>query len=92
MCGIIGCHSPNSCISLDRARALRLSARLRHRGPDWDGIYVNENAILCHQRLAIVGLDSGAQPFISDDGSYVLGVNGELYGYVHRAMLAGASS
>lgn len=56
--------------------------RIRHRGPDWSGIdVVNNNNVLCHERLAIVGVDSGAQPLKSSDGSLTLCVNGEIYNY-----------
>ncbi len=54
---------------------------MRHRGPDWSGIYSSERAILAHERLAIVGLNSGAQPLYSPDGKLVLAVNGEIYNH-----------
>ena len=63
-----------------RARALQLARRLRHRGPDWSGIYADECAVLAHERLAIVDVESGAQPLHSDSGK-VLCVNGEIYNH-----------
>ncbi|KAK4333037.1 Asparagine synthetase [glutamine-hydrolyzing] 2 [Rhodotorula toruloides] len=67
-----------------RARAVALSKRLRHRGPDWSGCKMTQDAILVHERLAIVGVDTGAQPITSDDDKLVLAVNGEIYN--HRAL------
>lgn len=55
--------------------------RIRHRGPDWSGCVVSSNNIFCHERLAIVGVDSGAQPIVSADKSLILTVNGEIYNY-----------
>lgn len=72
-------------LRLDRAamrrRALELSRRMRHRGPDWSGIWEGERAILAHERLAIVGVEDGAQPLLSPDGRHVLAVNGEIYNH-----------
>ena len=59
----------------------RLDKLLRHRGPDWNGIATFKNCILCHERLAIVGLNSGAQPIIDSDGDVAMSVNGEIYNY-----------
>ena len=55
--------------------------RVRHRGPDWSGCVISGNNIFCHERLAIVGVESGAQPIISSDKSLILTVNGEIYNY-----------
>lgn len=54
---------------------------LRHRGPDWSGNWIGNNTILCHERLSIVGVDTGAQPLLNDDGSVALAVNGEIYNH-----------
>jgi asparagine synthase (glutamine-hydrolysing) len=86
MCSILGILSLKSDPSALRAQALDLSRRMRHRGPDWSGVYADERAILVHERLAIVGVDSGAQPLLSPDGQQVLAVNGEIYN--HRALRA----
>ena len=63
-----------------RARALQLARRVRHRGPDWSGIYADDQAVLAHERLAIVDVESGAQPLQSDSGK-VLCINGEIYNH-----------
>ncbi|KAG6333123.1 hypothetical protein ID866_5963 [Astraeus odoratus] len=81
MCGILAVHGLENPLP-DRARFVALSKRIRHRGPDWSGCYVGKEAILCHERLAIVGIDSGAQPLTSDDGKLVLAVNGEIYNHL----------
>ncbi|BGP05816.1 asparagine synthetase [Rhodotorula toruloides] len=84
-CGIFAAHAydPKDLPSF-RARAVALSKRLRHRGPDWSGCKMTQDAILVHERLAIVGVDTGAQPITSDDDKLVLAVNGEIYN--HRAL------
>ena len=67
-----------------------MSKRIRHRGPDWSGVYTGDNAILSHERLAIVDPLSGKQPLVSDDGKIILAVNGEIYNHkTIRAELAG---
>ena len=58
-----------------------MSKKIRHRGPDWSGIYSNNNAIIAHERLAIVDPTSGKQPLFSDDNRYVLAANGEIYNH-----------
>ncbi|TDL27347.1 glutamine-hydrolyzing asparagine synthase [Rickenella mellea] len=81
MCGILavyGLENPPA----SRARVLALSKKLRHRGPDWSGCYVGKQAILAHERLAIVGVDTGAQPLLSEDGKQILAVNGEIYNHI----------
>ncbi|HRN60376.1 MAG TPA: asparagine synthase B [Chiayiivirga sp.] len=84
MCSILGILDLKSDPVALRAQALEQSRTMRHRGPDWSGIYDDARAILVHERLAIVGVDSGAQPLRSPDGSLVLAVNGEIYN--HRAL------
>lgn len=64
-----------------RKVALEMSKLMRHRGPDWSGIYADDRAILAHERLAIVDIDHGAQPLLSQDGNLVLAVNGEIYNH-----------
>ncbi|MBF7072493.1 asparagine synthase B [Glaciecola sp. MH2013] len=81
MCGIFGILDIKTDVSELRTQALELSKLLRHRGPDWSGIWHNNNAILCHERLAIVDVDTGAQPLISNNGNQVLAVNGEIYNH-----------
>jgi asparagine synthase (glutamine-hydrolysing) len=86
MCSILGILDLRSDPAALRVQALDLSRRMRHRGPDWSGVYANERAILVHERLAIVGVDSGAQPLLSPEGSQALAVNGEIYN--HRQLRA----
>lgn len=81
MCGIFAILDIKSDVSALRQTALQQSKLLRHRGPDWSGIWDNEHAILCHERLAIVDVDTGAQPLISDDTNKILAVNGEIYNH-----------
>ncbi|KAF9005574.1 asparagine synthase-domain-containing protein [Cyathus striatus] len=81
MCGILAVHGLDKPAA-DRPRFIALSKRLRHRGPDWSGCYVGKQSILVHERLAIVGVDTGAQPLISDDGKIILAVNGEIYNHI----------
>jgi asparagine synthase (glutamine-hydrolysing) len=84
MCGIFGILDIKTDVSELRTQALELAKLLRHRGPDWSGIWNNNNAILCHERLAIVDVDTGAQPLISDTNQEILAVNGEIYN--HKAL------
>lgn len=81
MCGIFACYKHES-VQEFKPKALQLSKRIRHRGPDWSGNVVKNTTILAHERLAIVGLDSGAQPITSEDGDYTLCVNGEIYNHI----------
>ena len=64
-----------------RKMALRQSRLLRHRGPDWSGIYTAPNAVLAHERLSIVDVNTGAQPILSESGRQALAVNGEIYNH-----------
>ncbi|MCL1143149.1 asparagine synthase B [Shewanella gaetbuli] len=81
MCSIFSILDIKSDASELRQVALEMSKLLRHRGPDWSGIYADDRAILAHERLAIVDVDHGAQPLISQDGNIVLAVNGEIYNH-----------
>ena len=81
MCGIVGIFEIQEPSEILRARALEMSRRIRHRGPDWSGIYSGEKAVLAHERLAIVDPQSGGQPLYSPDGLLVLAVNGEIYNH-----------
>ena len=64
-----------------REKALKMSQKIRHRGPDWSGIYCGGSAILAHERLSIVDPESGGQPLFSPDRKQVLAVNGEIYNH-----------
>jgi len=83
MCSILGIFDIAAGVDLSalRLQALAQSARQRHRGPDWSGVYVDAQAMLVHERLAIVGVSSGAQPLRSTDGGLALAVNGEIYNH-----------
>jgi asparagine synthase (glutamine-hydrolysing) len=82
MCGIIGVFDLKVKSEDLRPQVLAMSKRIRHRGPDWSGIYCSDKAILAHERLAIVDPTSGAQPLYSEDGNLVLSVNGEIYNHL----------
>ncbi|MBP5358158.1 MAG: asparagine synthase B [Treponema sp.] len=89
MCGFVGAFDLNSGsqpISEGlkeelRSQVLEMSKKIRHRGPDWSGVYTGSNAILSHERLAIVDPLSGKQPLVSDDEKIILAVNGEIYNH-----------
>jgi len=81
MCGIVGIFSIKEQSKDLRTKALKMSQKLRHRGPDWSGIYSGKTAILAHERLSIVDPLSGGQPLISPDGKHILAVNGEIYNH-----------
>lgn len=90
MCGFVGLFDIRQGGERLRAQALRMSAKIRHRGPDWSGIYCGERAVLAHERLSIVDPQSGGQPLHSPDGRLVLAVNGEIYNHRElRRELAG---
>lgn len=80
MCGIFACHCHPE-VQKFKPQALKLSKAIRHRGPDWSGSAICNNTILCHERLSIVGVDSGAQPLTNADESIILAVNGEIYNH-----------
>ena len=87
MCGIVGIFDIKENAAQLRAQALEMSKKIRHRGPDWSGIYVGKSAILAHERLSIVDPASGGQPLKSPDGKLILSVNGEIYN--HRDLREG---
>ncbi len=92
MCSIFGIFGlqPGDDLRDLRRQSLDLSQRQRHRGPDWSGVYVDDGAILVHERLAIVDPAGGSQPLLSQDGQLALAVNGEIYN--HAALKAELSS
>jgi len=81
MCGIVAILNVQEQTSELRQKALKMSQKIRHRGPDWSGIYCGGNAILAHERLSIVDPESGGQPLYSPDKKQVLAVNGEIYNH-----------
>ena len=81
MCGIVCAFNTKNNDSL-RPKVLEMAKTIRHRGPDWSGIYSNENAIVAHERLAIVDPSSGQQPLFSKNKRFVLAANGEIYNHM----------
>ncbi len=81
MCGIVCAFDFKKSAQELRPQLLEMSKKIRHRGPDWSGIYCGDKAILAHERLAIVDPQSGQQPLFSKDGKLVLAVNGEIYNH-----------
>ena len=81
MCGIVCAFDLKQPSNEVRPQILEMSKRLRHRGPDWSGIYDCETAILGHERLAIVDPTSGKQPLISPSNNLILAANGEIYNH-----------
>ena len=82
MCGIVGIFNIKAQSEALRAKALKMAQKIRHRGPDWSGIYCGGSAILAHERLSIVDPQSGGQPLYTPDGKVVLAVNGEIYNHL----------
>jgi len=81
MCAILGILEIQTELSELRKQALNQTKLMRHRGPDWSGIYTSEKAILAHERLAIVDLNSGGQPLLNKNKTQALAVNGEIYNH-----------
>ncbi|WP_282807724.1 asparagine synthase B [Hafnia alvei] len=84
MCSIFGVLDLKTDPVELRKKALELSRLMRHRGPDWSGIYASDNAILAHERLSIVDVNNGAQPLYNAARTHILAVNGEIYN--HQAL------
>lgn len=85
MCGFVGIFEVKAGRSASlRKQVLQMSRKIRHRGPDWSGVFEGPRALLSHERLAIIDPLSGKQPLYSPDGRYVLAVNGEIYN--HKAL------
>ena len=81
MCGIVAILNVREQTHELRDQALKMSQKIRHRGPDWSGIYCGGSAILAHERLSIVDPESGGQPLFSPDKKQILAVNGEIYNH-----------
>ena len=91
MCGIVAILNVKEQTQALRDKALKMSQKIRHRGPDWSGIYCGGSAILAHERLSIVDPESGGQPLFSPDRKQILAVNGEIYNHQEiRRRFAGA--
>ena len=90
MCGIVAILNVKEQTHALRDKALKMSQKIRHRGPDWSGIYCGGSSILAHERLSIVDPESGGQPLFSPDKKQVLAVNGEIYNHQEiRRLYAG---
>ena len=81
MCGIVAILNVKEQTQQLRQKALKMSQKIRHRGPDWSGIYYGGSTVLAHERLSIVDPESGGQPLFSADRKQVLVVNGEIYNH-----------
>ena len=81
MCGIAAIFNIKEQTPALRNKALAMAKKIRHRGPDWSGIYCGGSAILAHERLSIVDPQSGGQPLYSPDRRQILAVNGEIYNH-----------
>ena len=90
MCGIVCALDLKQSSDLLRSQVLEMSKKVRHRGPDWNGIHCGKNVLLAHERLAIVDPASGNQPIYSDDKNLILAANGEIYN--HQELKAQLSS
>ena len=82
MCGIVCVFDVKQPDEVLRRQVLEMSKKVRHRGPDWSGLFSCENALLAHERLSIVDPASGGQPLLSKDKNLVLSVNGEIYNHM----------
>src|ERR1044071_6314601 len=93
MCGIVALLNLDPALAPHRdlrRQAIAQAKKIRHRGPDWSGIYADDRAILAHERLSIVDVEHGAQPLINARTGAALAVNGEIYN--HRQLRAGLKS
>ena len=81
MCGIVCAFDIKENVDVLRPQLLEMSKKIRHRGPDWSGIFANDNAVIAHERLAIVDPTSGKQPLFSSNNKLVLAANGEIYNH-----------
>ncbi len=91
MCGFVGAFDLKVPVQDLRPQVLTMSRRIRHRGPDWSGIFSCDKAILAHERLSIVDPESGQQPLYSKDGNLILAVNGEIYNHLEIRQRIGDS-
>ena len=82
MCGIVCAFDLKDTSDSIRPNILKMVKKVRHRGPDWSGIYSSKNAIMAHERLAIVDPTSGKQPILSEDNTKAIAVNGEIYNHL----------
>ena len=77
MCGIVGLVTKK-----EKENTIKLmNDRIKHRGPDGDGYFIDGDVALGHRRLSIIDLSTGDQPMFNEDGSVVTVFNGEIYNY-----------
>jgi len=81
MCGIVCAFELKQEAEQLRPQILQMAKKIRHRGPDWSGVFTHPKSVMAHERLAIVDPTSGKQPLYSPDGKLVLAVNGEIYNH-----------
>jgi asparagine synthase (glutamine-hydrolysing) len=81
MCGIVCAFHLKQKSEVLRTQVLEMSKKIRHRGPDWSGVFSNDKTIMAHERLAIVDPASGKQPLYTKDKTFVLAANGEIYNH-----------
>ena len=81
MCGIVCAFDLKQKSEILRPLVLEMSKKIRHRGPDWSGIYSDDKTVMAHERLAIVDPASGKQPLFSEDKKLILAANGEIYNH-----------
>ena len=81
MCGIVSVFNIVQTPEEIREQVLAMAKKIRHRGPDWSGIFQHSKALMAHERLSIVDPSSGGQPLYSADGLVVLAINGEIYNH-----------
>jgi len=79
MCGFVGAFELTQDLEVLRSQVLKMAKKIRHRGPDWSGIYCGDKAVLAHERLSIVDITSGGQPLYSKDKKLVLAAILQLY-------------
>ena len=82
MCGFVGMFDIDQDAAAFREKVIAMSRKIRHRGPDWSGVYTGRDTVICHERLSIVDPLSGKQPLYSPDGKVVLAANGEIYNHM----------
>lgn len=82
MCGINGILHLQSQKKVDERILTKMRDSLEHRGPDDKGLFIENNIGLGHRRLSVLDVSSaGHQPFLSEDGRYVMVYNGEIYNF-----------
>lgn len=84
MCGIFGYYHRDG-LSLEADVLAAMGEAIRHRGPDDRGVYATKGMAIGNQRLSIIDLQGGRQPFVSDDGQIIVVQNGEIFNHIELA-------